>query len=480
MGQVIGDHYDALAMSLTAFVGGLAQALWRERRASSEALRRLRDERLRKLVLSAKRSTPLWGERLAHIDPALPINLAQIQPITKGELMGRFEDSVAGGVSALEIERFVQDPAHAGQLFKGRYVVATTSGTTGQVGWFVNDARTFAAMNGALLARVLRYRLTPAEILRFAFGRRYRMAMTIATEGHFMTRLVAGYRPVLTRALVDLRAFSVLARAEETVHRLNLFRPHYLHGYPTYVEALAHERLCGRLAIDPEFISLGSEPVSQSARHTIARAFPRAQLSETYGATECLLMANQCSAGRLHVNEDVAILEPVDSAGRPVPVGQRSDKVYVTNLLNTTQPLLRYELNDSVTILDDDCPCGSPMTSIRVDGRSDDTIWLADGADRMAPHPPILFESLFLGIPGLRQYQLVHEAQNRLVARIVAEPGADEGVVARQVEASLKGYLERHRLDGCVALQIEPVTEIPRETSGHKLRQIYSKVPRSA
>lgn len=467
-------------MALVPFLAELLGSLWRERRCSAETIRAVRDRRLRALVVAAKENTVLWRERLAHLDPNLPINLAQIQPITKAELMGRFEDSVAGGgVTLEEVASFVQDPARAGRPLHGKYVVATTSGTTGQVGYFVSDVGAFARMNGALLARILRYRLVPKEILRFSFGRRYRMAMAIATEGHFITRLLAGFRPLLTRGMVDMRAFSILSRVEETIHQLNRYRPHYVHGYPTFLEVLAHERLAGRLAIDPEFISLGSEPVSVLARQALARAFPRAQIVETYGATECLTLANQCSAGRLHVNEDLAILEPVDAAGRPVPVGQRSDKVYVTNLVNQTQPLLRYEISDSVTILDDDCPCGSPMTSIRVEGRADDTIYLPDETGRASAHPPIVFESLFLGVPGLRQYQLVHDAPSHLSARFVAEPGAEAVMVQRRIREALCHYLERHRLDDHIELTVEAVPEIPRQATGHKLRQIYSQVPRS-
>lgn len=466
-------------MSTLAFAAEVVRALWLERRGGAEQVRRVREARLAAVVRAAQGSV-LWRERLAHLDPALPINLAQIQPITKRELMARFDDSVTTGpVSRAEVEQFVHDTGRAGQLFRDRYVVATTSGTTGEVGYFLSDAPTFARMNGALFARVMRFRLVPREVLRFCFGRRYRMAMTIATEGHFITKLVAGFRPLATRGIVDVRPFSILSRIEETIHGLNRFRPHYIHGYATFVEALAHERSAGRLAIDPEFVSLGSEPVTTSGRETIAKAFPRAQIVETYGATECLAIANQCAAGRLHVNEDLAILEAVDAAGRPVPVGQRSDKVYLTNLVNHVQPLLRYEISDAITIMPGDCPCGSPMTSIRIDGRADETLSLLDADGRISAHPPIMLEAgVFMGLVGLRQYQLVHEAQNRLLVRVVVSPGADPSAVAADVDRALAAYLARSGLEAVVGRRVELVSAIERTRTGHKLRQIYSEVPR--
>jgi phenylacetate-coenzyme A ligase PaaK-like adenylate-forming protein len=470
----------APAMAIVPFARGLVSALWRERFASAAEMRAIRDRRLAKLVRHARESTALWSERLAHVDPRLPINLAQIAPITKSELLERFEPSIAGGALSLdEVRAFARDPERIGRPYKGRYMIATTSGTTGRIGYFVQDLGAFAEMNGALFARVLRHRLNPSEIIRFCFGRRYRMAMAIAVEGHFITRLVAGFRPILTRALVDLRAFSIASSAERLVHELNRFRPHYLHGYATVLEGLAHERMEGRLAIDPEFISLGSEPVSMSARQAIVRAFPRAQLSETYGATECLAIANQCSAGRLHVNEDLAIVEPVDAAGRPVPVGVASDKLYLTNLVNRAQPLLRYEVSDAITLLGDDCPCGSPMMSIRVEGRADDTFFLEDASGRYQAHPPVPLEALFLGVEGLRQYQLIHERQNALRILYVSGPEVgDRAHVGLRLQDAFRRYLERRGLSGCVQLAVEPVDAIPRQPGSHKLRQIYSKVPR--
>lgn len=468
-------------MTLLSFVGGLTGALYRERRYSADQIRAHRDERLRKLIEHAKSRTVLGAEKLAHIDTSLPINLAQIRPTHKEELLERFEDSIVDGVPTLEeVKRHVAEHGAGTHLCRGRFTVATTSGTTGRVGYFISEGRDFAEQNGALLARILRHRLVPREVMRFSFGRRYRMAMTIATGGAFITRLVADVRPLLTSAFVDTRTFDIMASTERLVHQLNLFRPHYLHGYPTMVEALAHERLLGRLAIDPEFISLGSEPVSRRALASIARAFPRAQIAETYGATECVAIANQCSAGRLHVNEDLAIVEPVDAMGRPVPVGVASDKVYLTNLVNRAQPLLRYELSDSITLLGDDCPCGSPMRSIRVEGRADDTIFLADETGQFSAHPPVPFEVVFLGVPGLRQYQLVHERQNQLVVRVVAEPGADADEVARTTDRALRDYLARARLASQVQVGVELTDSLERTASGHKLRQIYSKVPRPA
>ena len=135
-------------------------------------------------------------------------------------------------------------------------------------------------------------------------------------------------------------------------------------------------------------------------------------------------------------------------------------------------------MEDSVTMLEGECPCGTQMPMLRVEGRSDDTFFLADAAGAYQAHPPVPFEVLFLNVSGLAQYQLVHERQNELLIRFVTDSGAHPASVGGRIESRFKDYLASNRLGDGVRLTIEPVDNISREPGGHKLRQVYSKVPR--
>lgn len=67
-------------------------------------------------------------------------------------------------------------------------------------------------------------------------------------------------------------------------------------------------------------------------------------------------MAIGCGKGPgLHLSDDLLILEPVDDENHPVANGQRSSKVLLTSLYNTALPLIRYELTDEITMLDERC-----------------------------------------------------------------------------------------------------------------------------
>src|SRR5436190_24310157 len=96
---------------------------------------------------------------------------------------------------------------------------------------------------------------------------------------------------------------------------------------------------------------------------------------------ECMALTTGCPQGQgMHVQMDWAILEVVDRQNQPVPPGRPGEKVLLTNLYNSVQPFLRYEISDVVTLSPDPCPCGSPLPLIlRVEGRTDEVVWIQDG-----------------------------------------------------------------------------------------------------
>ncbi|MFA6035317.1 MAG: hypothetical protein WC889_20640, partial [Myxococcota bacterium] len=421
-----------------------AVAIFREKIASPSRIRRIQEKRLRRLIRRAKKNTPFYADLYRDIDPGKAV-LADLPTIRKRDVMARLPDTLEErGVTLDEVIGFSQDKEQIGKYFRGKYVLCATSGTTGRVGYFFTTRYDWAVIRGVEFARLLRRRLGPKYLIKYLVFKRFRWAMLVATGGHYITYLLMKLTPKATHYLANIKPFSIMEPIPEMVEDLNKFDPHYLHGYPTFLEALAYEKLAGRLKIKPDFISSGSEPFSKTARAVLWRAFPDAELSETYGTTEALSLANQCACGRLHINEDYVILEAVDEHNRPVPPGTRSRRTLVTNLVNCFQPLIRYELNDSIIIhhADDVCPCGSPLRTVEVLGRSDDTFFLRDAMGHYHAFPPIPFEVLFLRVQGIRQYQLIHEEQNHLLIRYARSESSRPEEIEKNLISEFRGYLD--------------------------------------
>lgn len=464
-------------MNLVRFFVGCLAALWREYLWPRPRLLSYQAKQLRRLLRHAKNTVPLYRDLYRDIDVD-NCSLQQLPTVTKPLLLSRFADSVSGEpIDIQEVEAFSRRDHDTKQLLRGRYIVSTTSGTTGRVGYFLVREDDWNALNGMVFGRMLREYLALGKVVKFGPWRRYRMAFLVATGGPYISYLLGTHRPGGSGLVNATRAFSITEHLPTTLAALEKFQPHYLHGYTTFIELLARYQLAGRVHLAPQVITLGSESVSLFTRELIERAFPNTSVRETYGATECIGIANQCRLGRLHVNEDICVLEPVDQRGNPVPSGERSDRILVTNLVAYAQPLIRYDISDQVVLDPTPCACGSNLQTIRVSGRTDDSIYLRDSTGQMQQHPPISFEVLFLRIAGLAQYQLLHTRQNHLQIRFVCQGPRDAAEIEKQVRSNFVDYLAKHGLRDQVTLHLVAVEQIERDPISHKIRQIASDVP---
>lgn len=168
----------------------------------------------------------------------------------------------------------------------------------------------------------------------------------------------------------------------------------------------------------------------------------------------------------LHVNSELVVLEAVDDNDRPVPPGTPSAKVLLTNLVNRAQPLIRYELADSITL-------AGPGLVTRVDGRSDDTLRLPGPAGGEVPVHPYRLRAPFARLADVVQYQIVHE-DDGLRARLVLRPGAARDAL-EAVRAALVGALAEAGA-APISIQVEPVDGIARERGdGAKLKLVVAR-----
>jgi phenylacetate-coenzyme A ligase PaaK-like adenylate-forming protein len=254
----------------------------------------------------------------------------------------------------------------------------------------------------------------------------------------------------------------------DIVRDLNAYQPAFVSSYPTVLSLLAEEQDAGRLAIRPAALWSGGEGLSSGARIEIERAFG-CLLQNEYGASECLAIAHGCREGWLHVDADWVVLEPVDRHFRPTPPGELSHTVLLTNLANPLQPIIRYDLGDSVRVGVDACACGSPLPAIQVEGRSDDVITLRtpDGATQHLV--PLALTTVVEDAADVHRFQIVQAASDRLCLRLTDADRARAGAGAM---AALRAYLDRHALTN-VEVVLEPGEPQP-ERHGGKLRQVVA------
>jgi phenylacetate-coenzyme A ligase PaaK-like adenylate-forming protein len=347
-------------------------------------------------VQYARENSRFYGQ----LYQGLPENIddvRQLPVVSKADLMPCFEEWVTDPqIKLAELKAFISDPQQIGHPYLGRYIVCTTSGTTGQPAILLQDRATMALMGALNILRAMPTWISGGQLLKI-IGAGMKTAAVWATGGHFlgitlMKRQILE-KPSRARAM---KIFSVLTPLPEIVAGLNQFQPAMLNGYSTAILLLAQEQEAGRLHIHPVLVMTSSESLAAEDRERIRRAFG-CTVADNYGCSEFVAIAAGCKEGWLHVNADWVILEPVDENMSPVPPGQPSYSVLLTNLINRIQPIIRYNLGDRITIRPDACPCGNPLPAIRVEGRTDEILHLQSERGDMLPVLPLALWAVIKG-----------------------------------------------------------------------------------
>lgn len=444
------------------------------RRAMNEGARgiaRRQRTRLAEIVAFARERSPYYRELYAAVPPN--VTEGAMLPVTsKKQLMARFDDWCTDrDVTLQKVRELTDDPARIGERFLGKYTVATTSGTTGTPGIFVLDDRTMRVTN-AIALRLLGSWLTVGDVLRIV-ARRGRMAIVMASGGHFATAVAAARMRRSRRGRKRIGVFPADTPLPELVTQLNEFRPAVLSPYASTAALLATEQEAGRLRIHPVLLTLSAEGLRTSEYERIARAFD-AKVGNSYAATECTFLSYSCEEGWLHVNADWVIVEPVDADHRPVPPGQQSHTVLITNLANRVQPILRYDLGDSVLQRADPCPCGNPLPAIRVQGRASDVLTFEATDGREVRVAPLAFTLAIEAIHGIDLWQIVQTDRNIIRIRLRVESASDDYAIRGSVADAVKRMLARHGLEN---VTVEQAEETPEQSAAGKFRHV---IPLSA
>jgi phenylacetate-CoA ligase len=449
------SDYEATRQRHVARAKALAPDLFDQLDWPAERLAERRTRMLRELVRTATERSPWYRKRLSGVDvdhldettlPRLPV-------LTKPELMEHFDDILTDRrLSLAGIDQHLAT-VETGSYLVGRYTALTSGGSSGQRGVFVYDWDAWAAFWLTCCRTVLRARNSYPDLTARP------AVMASVTAAHFSHATAAMARTFSSPRMTTVR-FPVTLRTEEIVAGLNDVQPDFMLVYASVLYALAHEAAAGRLRIAPRRVLAGAEPLLPEIRAAAEQAWG-VKVINIWGTSEGGGTGVGCDRGSTHLSEDQLIVEPVDLAGRPVPPGERSAKVYLTNLYNPVLPLIRYEITDEVTVLPEPCPCGSAHRRIAdIQGRLDD-VFTYPGR-QVHPH---LFRSALSREAGVVEYQVRQTKAGAAIAVRCAAPVSLDGLRDRIAAALALAGLDRPQVT------VEKVDRLERSGGPAKLKR---------
>ena len=339
----------------------------------------------------------------------------------KATMMAHFDAINTAGLRRDDLVAFRtrQEHERTGGFYPGGYSVGLSSGTSGNKVLTVLSPRERDRYSALLWARSgLPRGLRPKRVL-FAL-RAHNEAFT-----------------TVTRFGVTLVYVDYLQPPETLLRLVNEHRLNVLAGPPSILALLAERR---REIVGPiDALVSYAEELDAATRQRLEAAFG-ARVAEIYQGAEGMI-GTTCSAGALHLNEDVVLVE-VDDVGDTIG---EAGSVVVTDLYRTTQPFLRYRLGDLLELGGRDCPCGSSFRLIRrIHGRADGMLLLPDGrGGRVRLMPDYVRRSINRASQDVEEYQAIQHAPDDVEVRLELVPGADRAAIEASILANLAMWCDR-------------------------------------
>ncbi|WP_433754115.1 F390 synthetase-related protein [Paenibacillus amylolyticus] len=299
--------------------------------------------------------------------------------------------------------------------------VGLSSGTSGNRGIFLVSDQEQDAWTGTVLAKLLPGGLwKPAKIA-------------------FFLRANSNLYESVQRGKLQFQYFDLLERVETLVRRLEEYQPTVWVAPPSMLRLLADAYVAGQLTAVPDKIISVAEVLDPLDRKVLEQVFGQT-VHQVYQCTEGFLGAT-CRYGTLHLNEDIVHIEKeyIDPATRRfVPI--------VTDFSRTSQPIIRYRLNDILTEAAMPCACGSLFTAIeRIEGRCDDTLYftqLHTGVP-VSVFPDFVTRAVIAASPDIEHYRVVQRGDGTIEVSLRLGGNAALGQVQTDVLQELNRLADR-------------------------------------
>ncbi|HBI02566.1 MAG TPA: adenylate cyclase [Paenibacillaceae bacterium] len=327
--------------------------------------------------------------------------------------------------------------------------IGLSSGTSGNRGLFLVSKAEQMAWAGNILGKVL-----PTSLF---FGPKQKIAFFLRANSNLYTTL-NGFK-------IQFHFFDLFSGLEKNVAELDEFQPTILVGPPSMLRLLARAQKEGKLSIHPiKIVSVAEvlDPMDQAYMEDVFQQ----RIHQIYQCTEGFL-GFTCSHGTLHLNEDILIIEKDyldESLGKFMPI--------LTDFQRTTQPIIRYRLNDILTEKKDPCPCGSPYLALEyIEGRCDDLFYLkAKKEDKMVPvFPDFIRRAIITASENIEEYKVVQESNAKIHVYLLCE--GNKNKIENQVRDNLYAILDQLE---CVLPELTFSYGIHLE-KGAKMRRIQRK-----
>lgn len=337
--------------------------------------------------------------------------------------------------------------------FKGLNI-GMSSGTSGNKGVEIVTPREEMYMKAAFLAR-----------FDFPKDQKMRIAFILRVSAPAFNFNIFGH---------SFNYISQIDSIENICKKLENLNPNIISAPPSMLKLIAKEVKKGLYKIKPKRVISYAEILYPDVKIFLKGVF-NCPVHEIYKATEGPIGIT-CEKENLHINEDLVYVETLNKDLTETLPGQQCEKLVITDLHKRAQPIIRYNLNDVITISTKKCSCGSNFRMIEsIIGRNDHLFY----GEKIDQHglqfisSDYISRAIITSSEKIEEYQVFEKSPKKLLIKIELKENEKEESFEKE---NLIGNLKKVFRDyGCK----EPEVEVHFDTiTGKKDRNKFLRMIR--
>lgn len=345
---------------------------------------------IRRLLTEIQDKSPYYHNLLMN-NPVIDLDsFHQLPLLNKHEMMEHFDTINTMGLMKEDVMQYAVSKELSKDYlgyYHDRYVIGLSSGTSGNKGLYVTPKQLTKQIPALFLARGgVTLSDLPARIL-------------------FMLRVFSQGFQDINAPFLHLHYLHTMTPPELIVQQMITRKITIWMAPPSLLRMMIP--YASQLPQLKKIITY-AEVLTKEEKILFSKVF-HSPVREIYQASEGQL-GSPCRHGQLHINEDLVYVELYDDQNQPVTQpGVVATRMIVTNLVNTVQPLIRYEMND-IIVLGEPCTCGSHFRVIdHIIGRHDDVLIMPTTTGALIHvFPDLISRWIITTSDNIREYRVFH------------------------------------------------------------------------
>jgi phenylacetate-CoA ligase len=440
-------------MSLFAMARAMIESYIHEK-MTRENILNLQEKKFRKMLnfayVNSKFYNKLYSSKGIQKSDLSTIDIDKIPIVDKDLIIDNFDDVVIPeDITKKEILEFLEKSKDPNDLFKDKYHVIHTSGSSGKIGYFLYSKNEWDYLFTYL-----------TKLFKFNFTKK-KVAFVGATGGHFTAASSLAWvsNTGITKLFCKPLVLNINRPLDENIEKLNDFQPDVVSGYFNSLKILAEKQEQGVLHISPKHLVSSGEGITQIGKRYIEKIF-NIPLLNMYAFSECFFLGiGKDEYNGIYLRDDLALIEIKDN------------HLLLTNLINKTQPIIRYRIDDYLKEKND-LVKKLPFTLIDdVVGRDEATIWLENDQGTMDFIHPLIMADFY--VKGLDKLQIVLNDKKSFDLKIVIKD-IDEKTVLEETKNKMDAILAEKNFNN-VKYIIKIVQNIPIDKKTGKFKLVMKQ-----